>query len=68
MAIIDQIWSECVNVSNLKHLKAFMVHINGILIILIIILILTHINYKKINIYEQILLLSVHKTKLTLSD
>ena len=52
--------------SNLKHLKAFMVHIDRILIILIIILISTHIDYKKINIYEQNLLLSVHKTKLTL--
>ena len=52
--------------SNLKHLKAFMVHIDRILIILIIILILTHINYKKINIYEQNLLSSVHKTKSTL--
>ena len=55
--------------SNLKHLKAFMVHIDRILIILIIILILTHINYKKnVYIYEQNLLSSVHKTKLTLSD
>ena len=44
--------------SNLTHLKAFMVHIDRILIILII----------KINIYEQNLLLSVRKIKLTLSD
>ena len=54
--------------SNLKHLKVFMVHIDRILIILIIILILSHINQRKINIYEQNLLSSVHKTKLTLSD
>jgi len=38
--------------SYLKHLKAFMVHIDQISIVLIIILILTHIDYKKMNIYE----------------
>ena len=54
--------------SNLKHSKAFMVHIDRILIILIILLILSHINQRKINMYKQNLLLSVRKIKLTLSD